>query len=219
LSDLDKIESSERYLMMKGVYCLFFLFLSIALLISCGGYDVKDESSSGDDSSYAGTYFEGEDEHIIVVVDVELTRLRLEEKYFPLSIKIANKRLPSLTLTRDSFILIDDNRMPHYMPDIKELQKNYEKLTPDSKFRSQTGLLRDQMLTSFSYYRKADSNFFPVTAGSARVIDKVYVRQRGFMEDVIYFPMPPGGIKGKVLILRVDAEELEVPADIAFTVN
>ena len=205
--------------MMKGVWCLFFIILGIALLISCGGYDVKDESSSGGGDSYAGNYFEGEDEHIIVAVDVALTRLRLEEKYFPLSIKIANKRLPSLTLTRDSFILIDDNRMPHYMPDIKELQKNYELLTPDSKFRSQTGLLRDQMPTSFSYYRKAESNFFPVTAGSARVIDKVYVRQRGFMEDVIYFPMPPGGIKGKVLILRVDAEELEVPADIAFTVN
>lgn len=180
---------------------------------------MNDESSSGGGSGYTGSYFQGEDEHIIVAVDVELTRLRLEEKYFPLSVKIANKRLPSLTLTRSSFILIDDKRIPHYMPDIKELQKEYDKLTPDSRYRSQTGLLRDQMPTSFTHYRRADSNFFPDTAGGARVIDEVYVRQRGFMEDVIYFPMPPGGIKGKVLIFRVDAEELEVPADIAFSVN
>jgi hypothetical protein len=205
--------------MMWGIFRLFFLVFSIALLIACGGYDVNDESSSGGDGNYAGSYFQGEDEHIIVAVDVELTRLRLEEKYFPLSVKVANKRLPSLTLTRNSFIFIDENRIPYYMPDIKELQKNYDKLTPDSKFRSQTGLLRDQMPTSFTYYRRADSNFFPAVAGGGRVINEVYVRQRGFMEDMIYFPMPPDGITGKVVILRVDAEELEVPADIAFSVN
>jgi hypothetical protein len=203
---------------MKLNYQRVFVLLSIALLLSCGGYDVNDESSSGGGESVR-TFFQGEDEHIIVTVDTELTRLRTEEKYFPLSIKIANKRLPSLTLTRNSFILVDENRAPYYMPDIKELQKNYDKLTPDSRYRSQTGLLRDQMPTSFTYYRRAESNFFPATAGGARVIDEVYVRQRGFMEDVIYFPMPPGGIDGKVLIFRIDAEELEVPADIAFSVH
>lgn len=180
---------------------------------------MSDESSSEGRGKPGGFIFQGEDEHLIIVVDVELARRRLEEKYFPLSIKIANKRLPGLTLTRNSFILIDDSRIPHYMPDIVELQKNYEMLASDSRFRSQTGLLGDQLMTSFSYYRKAESRFFPKTAGAGRVIDEVHVRQRGYMEDLVYFPMPPGGIEGKVLILRIDAEELEVPADIAFTVN
>lgn len=203
---------------MKWKFNMPLVFISLALLVSCGGYDVNDESSAvGGDT--VGTFFQGEDEHIIVSVDTELARLRTEEMFFPLSIKIANKRLRSLTLTRESFILIDASRTPYYMPDIKELQKNYDKLTPDSRYRSQTGLLRDQMPTSFTHYRRADSNFFPNTAGGARVIDEVYVRQRGFMEDVIYFPMPPDGIDGKVLIFRIDAEELEVPADIAFSVH
>lgn len=180
---------------------------------------MNDESSSEGGKRPGGSIFQGEDEHLIIIVDVELARRRLEGKYFPLSIKVANKRLPSLTLTRNSFILIDDNRIPHYMPDIVELQKNYKMLTSDSRFRSQTGLLGDQLVTSFSYFRKAESHFFPQTAGAGRVIDEVYVRQRGYMEDLIYFPMPPGGIEGKVLILRIDAEELEIPADIAFSVN
>jgi len=204
---------------MKGMTRVFLLFLSVSLLIFCGGYDVSDESSTGEGERAGGFIYQGEDENIIVVVDVELTRRRLEEKYFPLSIKVANKRLPSLTLTRNSFILIDESKIPHYMVDIGELQKNYEMLASDSRFRSQTGLLADQVVRSFSYYRKAESNFFPKAAGAARVIDSVYVRQRGYMEDLIYFPMPPGGIQGKVLILRIDAEELELPADIAFSVH
>jgi len=210
---------TERELRMRALFLLLFLFLSGALLLCCGGYNVSDESSSDGGESPGGFIYQGEDEKLIVVVDVELTRRRLEEKYFPLSIKIANKRLRSLTLTRDSFILIDENRIPHYMPDIKELQKNYELLNSDDNFRSQTGFLGDQIVRSFSYYRKAESNFFPKTAGAGRVIDEVYVRQRGYMEDLIYFPMPQDGIQGKVLVLRIDAEELEVPADIAFTVN
>lgn len=216
---MDKIGNHERSLRMRNICRFSPLFLIFALLICCGGYNVSDESSSGGDERHGGSIYQGEDENVIVVVDVELARRRLEEKYFPLSIKIANKRLHSLTLTRNSFILIDDNRIPHYMPDIAELQKNYEMLASDNKFRSQTGLLGDQLVTSFSYYRKAESRFFPQTAGAGRVIDEVYVRQRGYMEDLIYFPMPPGGIEGKVLILRIDAEELEVPADIAFSVN
>jgi len=219
LKVLDKVENTERDMRMRIPFRLFFLILSFTLLISCGGYNVSDESSSEGGGRPGGSIFQGEDEHLIIVVDVELTRRRLEGKYFPLSIKVANKRLPSLTLTRNSFILIDDNRIPHYMPDIVELRKNYEMLTSDSRFRSQTGLLGDQLVTSFSYYRKAESHFFPQTAGAGRVIDEVYVRHRGYMEDLIYFPMPPGGIKGKVLILRIDAEEMEVPADIAFSVN
>ena len=87
---------------------------------------MNDESTSEGGERPGGSIFQGEDEHLIIVVDVELARRRLEGKYFPLSIKVANKRLLSLTLTRNSFILIDANRIPHYMPDIVELQKNYE---------------------------------------------------------------------------------------------
>lgn len=68
--------------------------------------------------------------------------------------------LESLTLDRDSLILIDQNDDIYYMPDILELQRYYDKLVADHKFKIQTGLIGDQMLTSFSYYRKAESNFF-----------------------------------------------------------
>jgi hypothetical protein len=219
IESLNKIKDAERDLKVKEIYRLIFFLLSFSLLICCGGNNVRDESSSGGGERQGGSIYQGEDEHLIIVVDVELARRRMEQKYFPLSIKIANKRLPGLTLTRNSFILIDENRIPYYMPGVVELKKNYNMLASDSRFRSQTGLLGDQLVSSFSYYRKAESHFFPQTAGAGRVFDEVYVRQRGYMEDLIYFPMPPGGIEGKVLILRIDAEELEVPADIAFTVS
>jgi len=39
------------------------------------------------------------------------------------------------------------------------------------------------------------------------------------MEDLIYFPMPSGGIEGKILKLRLEAPELEIPFEIRFIVN
>jgi hypothetical protein len=38
------------------------------------------------------------------------------------------------------------------------------------------------------------------------------------MADLVYFPMPEGGIRGKILRLRLDVYELGKPVDVAFLV-
>jgi hypothetical protein len=170
--------------------------------IKSGRYSVKRENSD-----------------LAVIIDLELATRRLAEKYLPLIIKIANKQLYTVTISRDSLILIEENGEGHLMPDIFELQKNYDKLVPDNKFKRQTGLLGDQVLTSFSYFQKADSKFFPEIQGGARVIDTIALRKTSYMEDLIYFPMPGQGVKGKKLTFRLDAFELEKPFDLIFTID
>lgn len=51
----------------------------------------------------------------------------------------------------------------------------------------------------------------PQTRGAARVIDAVNIPQKGFMEDMVYFPRSSMGIKGKRLRLRLDIPGLEKP--------
>ena len=156
---------------------------------------------------------------LAIVVDVEMARKRTEEAYFPLGIKIANKRLGQVIVDRETLVLVDENGRIYSMPGVVELERNYDKLVPDHKFQSQTGIMGDTLLTGFSYYQKADSRFFPQVQGGGRVIDSVKIRAHGYLEDMIYFPMPEGGIKGRMLRLRLDVYELEKPFEIVFPVQ
>lgn len=202
--------------MKRIFYGALFLFILI-MIVGCSAY--RWEGPPLEEKKLGAFAFIKEDENLAVVVDLELTQRRKGENYFPLGVKIANKKLNRLTLDRDSLILVDENDDIYYMPDVVELQMYYDKLAADHKFKSLTGLLGDQILTSFSYFRRAASNFFPQTQGAARVIDMVYIQNKGYMEDLIYFPIPPGGIEGKVLKLRVEAYELEIPFEISFKVD
>lgn len=202
--------------MKRILYGVLFLFI-LTTIVGCSAYRLK--GPSGEERKFGAYAFIKENENLAVMVDIELTKRRKGENYFPLGVKIANKNLHSLTLDRDSLILVDENDDIYYMPDIVELQIYYDKLAADHKFKSQTGLLGDKMLTSFSYFRRAESNFFPQTQGAARIIDEVYIQNKGFMEDLIYFPMPPGGIVGKVFKLRVEAYGLDIPFEIRFRVD
>ncbi len=202
---------------MKRIYYGVLVLFVLTLIVSCSAYRLKN--LYGEERKFGAFAFIKENDDMAVVVDIELTKRRKSENYFPLGVKIANKNIFSLTLDRDSLILVDENDDIYYMPGIVELQMYYNKLAPDHKFKSQIGLLGDKLLTSFSYYRKAESNFFPQTQGAARVLDKVFIQNKGYMEDLIYFPMPPGGIDGKVFKLRVEAFELEIPFEIRFKVD
>lgn len=202
--------------MKRILYGVLLLYI-LTMIAGCSAY--RWEGPSGEERKFGAFAIIKENEDLVVVVDLELTLRRKGENCFPLGVKIANKNLDGLMLDRDSLILVDENDDIYYMPDIVELQMYYDKLAADHKFKSQTGLLGDQMLTSFSGYRRAESNFFPQTQGAARVIDEVYIQKKGYMEDLIYFAMPPGGIEGKVFKLRVEAYGLDIPFEIRFRVD
>ena len=177
-------------------------------------------AGTGGEASRAATFsYKWEDTKLAIVLDVELARRRTEEAYFPLGIKIANKRLNRIIVDRETLFLVDENGTVYPMPSVEELSLQYNKLVPDNKFKSQTGVLGDEMMTGFTMYRKAVGRLFPQTQGGGRTVDSIYVQKNGYMEDLVYFPMPEGGIKGKTLRLRLDVYELGKPLDVAFRVE
>ncbi len=199
----------------------FYGILVIAVLIAAAGCaPVTPEKPGTIEITKVGTYsYMRQSRDIAIVVDVEMAQKRTEEPYFPLGIKIANKRLKQVVVDRETLVLVDDKDQVYVMPSVVELEQNYDKLVPDHKFQSQTGIMGDDLLTGFSYYQKASGHFFPQVQGGARTIDSVTIRAHGFMEDMVYFPMPAGGIKGKTLRLRLDVYELDEPFVIVFPVQ
>jgi hypothetical protein len=190
------------------------------LVLATGCASVNLEKKGAVEAKKSGAYsYIRETSDMVIVVDIELAKRRSKEPFFPLGIKIANKRLNSIVADRETLVLVDEKDQVYRMPDVLELEQKYDKLAPDHKFKSQTGILGDQIMTSFSFFRKAESNFFPQTQGGGRVIDSVYIPTHGYMEDMVYFPMPAGGIEGKMLRLRLDVFELQKPFEIAFPVE
>jgi hypothetical protein len=194
------------------------ILLGLAVL-AAGCASVGPKGKGGEASKTASFNYTWEDTNLAIIVDVELARRRAEEPYFPLGIKIANKRLNRIIVDRETLFLVDDADAVYPMPSVEEISLQYDKLTPDNKFKSQTGILGDQIMTGFSYFRKAEGRLFPQTQGGGRTVDSIYVQTKGYMEDLVYFPMPAGGIRGKILKLRLDVYELGKPLDVAFRVD
>lgn len=194
------------------------ILLGLAVL-AAGCASVNPKGQGGEASKTAVFDYTWQDTNLAIIVDVELARRRADEPYFPLGIKIANKRLKRIIVDRETLFLVDDTETVYRMPSVEELSLQYHQLTPDNKFKSQTGVLGDQIMTGFSYYRKAEGRLFPQTQGGGRTVDSIYVQTNGYMEDLVYFPMPKGGIRGKILRLRLDVYELGKPLDVSFRVD
>lgn len=194
------------------------ILLGLAVL-AAGCATVGPAGTGGEASKTATFNYTWQDTNLAIIVDVELARRRADEPYFPLGIKIANKRLNRIIVDRETLFLVDESDTVYPMPSVEELSLQYNKLTPDNKFKSQTGVLGDQIMTGFSMYRKAVGRLFPQTQGGGRTVNTIYVQTNGYMEDLVYFPMPKGGIRGKTLRLRLDVYELGKPLDVAFRVD
>lgn len=203
---------------MRSFLPLLSFILTGLFLVACGTQQVVTDLPAGLDVKSGAYSYKNEDREISIVVDYEVARLRKDEKYFPLDVMIANKKLASVTVTRDSLILIDPNGKSYGMASIQEIQDNYQKLLADSQYRDSSAFTDTQALTSFTSYQPQRSNFFPEAAGGARVTERVVIKPRGYIDDRVYFPMPETKIEKQKLILRLVAPELDAPFDVVFTI-
>ncbi len=149
-----------------------------------------------------------------LLVGTRAARYRRDQAYVPLEISVANRGLPQMSLTRESFTLVDDrgNRYPCAAP--TELLESYEFLDLDRRLQEIQGIVA----TRFSAYTRYPSQFSPVRQGalapgaSSLVRDAVYLPRFGYFVDMLYFPMPEGGIDpGRRFELHLAAPELENP--------
>ena len=148
------------------------------------------------------------------IISTQATIHREGEKYMPLEISVANKRAGEMSIGRESFILIDEegNRYPVAEP--RELIDGYPHLDQDrQRFSELFGLTS----TRFSAYIQISSKLLPTRSGRP-VQDVTTLPTSGVMVDFLYFPMPPGGLKGHRFELFLDTPELDDSLFVSFVV-
>jgi hypothetical protein len=161
------------------------------------------------------TYIE-EGKLVTLIVNVVAARDREGAGYMPLQIAVANNGLRQLILTRESFTLVDENKNRYPAASPQELIEGYNFLNLDRHMSELGGIVANK----FAAYQRYPSNFSPTEdfARLAVVRDLVSLPKFGYMIDFIYFPEPPGGIRGHRFELFLDSPSLEDPVFVKFEV-
>jgi hypothetical protein len=191
---------------------------------SCGTRQpIRDQQVEDLDAKLSAFSWIEDGDLVTFIVDVQPTRYRAEAPYIPFQIAIANRGLKRLTLTRESFTLVDakGNRYPVASPE--ELLENYNFLELDRNLGELEGVTASKFAAGVRY----ESNFSPTmesdiaqqAAGANLVWDRVSIPRHGYIIDFIYFPQPEAELKGQRFELFLDAPELEDPIFLKFVVK
>jgi hypothetical protein len=152
---------------------------------------------------------------LLLVVGTEAAQYNVREKYFPLFITVANKQAGVLHVTRESFTF-EDSLGRRYSPlPVQVIQSEYHRGEFDRKlFRENYAFTG----TSVERYTPIPSNFYPsVTRGI--VNDDIQLPRFGYMNDILFFPVPEEGIQGGPFHLSFKTAELEESVVVTFNVG
>jgi hypothetical protein len=185
---------------------------------SCVRQPIRGQPTTGLDRKLS-TFAHVEDGELVTfAVDFKAARDRQAAPYVPLEIAVANKGLKSLTLSRESFTLVDANGRRYPMATASELLEGYDMLDFDHSFDELEGILFNR----FAAFNRYPSRFSPTrTAGdlSNIVQDRIALPKFGYIIDLVHFPRPAGELRGQPLELFLDAPELEEPVFLKFEIR
>jgi hypothetical protein len=198
-----------------------FLSIVIVLAASCATRQpmTGQVAPSVDRKLSTFAYIE-EGKLVTFVVDTRATRYRGKDNYIPIEIAIMNMGVKQLTLTRESFTLVDDkgNRYPCASP--KELLDNYDFLDLDRDLEELEGIIYNRVGALTRYPCNFSPTHFAAREGQSRVvIDRIQLPKFGYVLDMIYFPMPATGLKDHTFELAMTAPELTDAIFVKFEVK
>lgn len=157
-----------------------------------------------------------EGSQVALIVSTRATRYRLKQPFLPLEVSVVNRGLEGLTLTRESFTLVDARGNRYPMAGRQELSDGYGGSTDLDRrnFTEATPIV----LGKYQSYSLIRSNFTPGFDDSIAV-DRVSLPRFSYLLDFLYFPRPPGFVEGEPLELLLSAPELGESVFVRFTVQ
>lgn len=205
--------------MRRSLFALVLL-LSLAVGACATLQPMRGQQASDLDRKLSTFAFIEEGDLVTVIVGTRATRYREDTAYIPIEICIANNGLKRLTLTRESFTLVDEegNRYPAAGP--RELMEGYDFLDLD---RERLAELDEIIFNKFAAYTRYGSKFSPTHNAKFLqenlVRDLVSLPKFGYMLDFLYFPASQTGVKGHRFELFVESPDLEEPVFVKFIVE
>ena len=195
--------------MGKGFYCLLALAIAVGSVACLGRTEIRGVETTGLDRKLSTFAFIEEGDIVSFIVSTRATRNREKSAFIPLEVCVANRGLKTLTLTRESFILFDEQGNRYHSASPRDLMEAYNFLDQDRGL----GDLPEIVFNRFAVFNRYPSSFSPTRMrgrrfGSGTVRDRVSLPRFGFMIDFIYFPMPTTGLLDHKFELHLEAEEL-----------
>jgi len=154
-----------------------------------------------------------------VWANTSLTIQRRTEAYLPIVVAVENKGTKPVTLDRSSFWLTDLDEIVYVMPTVKEQRKNYDKTVMDYRMISYAGIPWE----GWRWNRRLElANFFPnlqARAGNT-IMDRVTLRNRHAMVDLLYFERPRDMDLNRPFFLEIHAKKgWEIPILLRIVLN
>jgi hypothetical protein len=145
---------------------------------------------------------------VALIVDTRAARYTEDAPYVPLEIAVANRGLANLTLTRESFTLVDETGQRYGAVGPRELMEGYDFLDRDRTTLAELAEIVEGKFATFTAYPSRFSPSRALTRGSNLVRDSVTLPKFGYMVDFIYFPRPATGVLDHRFELQMNAPEL-----------
>jgi hypothetical protein len=206
---------------MSRLHAATALTLLLVLIPGCARKELRGQVTTGLDPKLSTFAYIEDGDLAAFIVDVRATQYREKDAYIPFEVAVANRGFRQMTLTRESFVLVDDqgNRYPAASP--KELLQGYDFLDLDRRLAEIEGITFNKFSTFTRYRSKfSPTRQGPTTPGEATLVqDTVVLPKFGYLIDFLYFPTPPGGVKGKKFELFVKTPELQDAVYVKFQVN
>jgi len=154
--------------------------------------------------------FKEEGKYYLMTVGVNATRFHDKDLFVPLTVVLANRTTTPLSLTRESFTLVDPIQGSRYgLASIDEVRRQGKQLF-DRRLMD-----FDHLALKLGAYQQLPSNFFPSTE---LLNDNLELHQFQYLLDNLYFPRPEGELLGKSFELHINARGLQAPLFVVFTV-
>ena len=154
-----------------------------------------------------------------VWANTSLTLQRTNEPYLPIVVAVENLSVNPVTFDRSSFFLTDLDGIVYVMPTVKEQRKNYPKTVIDYRMVSYAGIPWE----GWRWNRRLEpANFFPNLRASSgnTTMDRVTLRQRHAMADLLYFERPRNLSLNRPFFLDIHPKKgWEVPIRLRIVLN
>jgi hypothetical protein len=152
---------------------------------------------------------------VTFIVDARVAQIHKRSTYFPLEISVANRGLKNLALTRESFVLIDQDGNRYHSVAADDLIESYQFLDVDRGQAELAGIVD----TRFANFTRYPATFSPTQEGGGVVQDRVTLPKWGYMIDLIYFPVPQTGLLDRRFELHMQSPDLPEPVFVKFAVR
>ena len=137
-----------------------------------------------------------------VWANTSLSRQRTDEAYLPMVVAVQNMAQSPITLDRSSFSLVDLDGIVYFMPTVQQFRQYYGKSMIDERMVSFGGIPWE----GWRWNRRLETtNFFPSMQARRgnTTVDKVSLRQRHAMVDLLYFERPRNLSLGRPFLLEI----------------